>query len=52
MYTMSTNRSSKSIIKHIKYKLNKQQYTETDTDDRRVVELQTQEAPPPEGDGV
>ena len=29
MYTMSTNESSKFIIKHIKYKLNEQQYIDT-----------------------
>ena len=43
MYTISTNGSEKNIIKHIRYKMNEQQYfemeteTETDTDAQRVV---------------
>ena len=52
MYTISTNRSSKSIIKHIKYKLNEQQYIDMDMDALRVVKLWTREAPPPERDGL
>ena len=62
MYTKSTDVSSKSIIKHIKYKLNEQQYSETDTDARRIVDpwilvdrydsvtpfgMEGQEGPPP-----
>ena len=52
MYTISKNGSAKSIIKHIKYKLNAQQYIETDRESQSVVDPLTREAPPTEGDGV
>ena len=32
MYDISTNKSSKNIIKYIKYKLNEQQYFEMETE--------------------
>ena len=38
MYTISSNGSSKIIIKYIEYKLNEQRYIETYTEARRVVD--------------
>ena len=56
MYTISTNKYPKNIIRNIIYKLNEQQSfemeTETDTGSQRVVEPWMRDLPPPEGGSV
>ena len=56
MYSICTNKSPKIIIKHIKYKLNEEQYfdieIEMERNAWRVVDMWMWDTPPPEGDGA
>ena len=53
MYSICTNKSPKIIIKHIKYKLNEEQYfdieIEMERNAWRVVDMWMWDTPPPEG---